>query len=175
MWADLGSGTGAFTLALAELLGSTGVIHSIDRDAGALRTQAEALRHGFPSTVLHQYATDFTVPIDVPALDGVVMANSLHFVRDKGPVLALVCAMLRPAGRLVLVEYDADHGNPWVPYPVSSRAWPAVAAASGFTGTRELARVPSRFLGAIYAACSIRPAAGPLADGTSNEGAVPSP
>jgi predicted RNA methylase len=35
-WADLGSGTGSFTLALADLLGPQGVIDSIDKDAGAL-------------------------------------------------------------------------------------------------------------------------------------------
>ena len=32
LWADLGSGTGAFTLALADLIGSTGHIYSIDKD-----------------------------------------------------------------------------------------------------------------------------------------------
>ena len=85
------------------------------------------------------------------------MANSLHFVRDKAPVLELARGYLRPGGRLVLVEYDADRGNPWVPYPVSARSWPALAAAAGFEGTHDLARVPSRFLGAIYSAVSLRP------------------
>ncbi len=33
VWADLGSGAGAFTLALADLIGSTGEIYSVDKDA----------------------------------------------------------------------------------------------------------------------------------------------
>ena len=82
------------------------------------------------------------------------MANSLHFVRDKAQVLPLVRGLLRPGGHLVLVEYDADRGNPWVPFPVSSRSWVALASAAGFEDTHELARVPSRFLGAIYSAIS---------------------
>ena len=57
----------------------------------------------------------------------------------------------------MLVEYDTDRGNPWVPYPISARTWPAVAGSAGFAETRELARVPSRFLGAIYSALSFRP------------------
>ncbi|MGZ6343873.1 MAG: class I SAM-dependent methyltransferase [Candidatus Limnocylindrales bacterium] len=156
VWADLGSGNGAFTLALAELLGPGGTIHSVDRDAGVLREQARAMNQRFPGVTLLQQRADFTRPLDLPALDGVVMANSLHFVRDKVPVLALVGGYLRAGGRLVLVEYDAERGNPWVPYPVSFRTWPGLASAAGFPLTRLLARVPSRFLGAIYAALTTR-------------------
>ena len=62
---------------------------------------------------------------------------------------------LGPAGKLVLVEYDADRGNLWVPHPVSFTRWSRVAAEAGFIGTRLLGRVPSRFLHAIYAAESV--------------------
>jgi hypothetical protein len=58
----------------------------------------------------------------------------------------------------VVVEYDADTGNHWVPNPFSSRAWPALAESAGLVEPRELGRVPSRFLGAIYSASAQRPA-----------------
>ena len=94
------------------------------------------------------------------------MANSLHFVRDKAPVLALVRGYLSDGGRLVLVEYDADRGNPWVPFPLSFETWRTVAAEAGFRDTRRLASVPSRFLGSIYSAVTIRPRSprGPIVD-----------
>ncbi len=41
VWADFGSGEGAFTLALADLLGTSGEIYSVDQDAGALRAACE--------------------------------------------------------------------------------------------------------------------------------------
>ena len=52
-------------------------------------------------------------------------------------------------------EYT-DKGNPWVPYPLSFHTWATLAAEAGFGETERLASVPSRFLGSIYSARSIR-------------------
>jgi len=150
-WADLGSNTGAFTLALADLVGATGEIYSVDRDAGALRTQERALRARFPGVPVRSIRADFTRP-----LDGVVMANSLHFQRDKRPVLALLRGYLKPGGRLILVEYNVDQGNPWVPHPISYRSWVELASRCQFRDTRLLATVPSGFLDEIHAAQVLR-------------------
>jgi ubiquinone/menaquinone biosynthesis C-methylase UbiE len=154
-WADLGSGEGAFTLALADLLGPSGSIYSVDRDQRALEVQRRALRDAFPNVSVTPLIADFSRPLELPPLDGIVMANSLHFERDKLAVLGLVQGYLRPGGRLVLVEYDADHGNPWVPFPLSFGTWAKLAAQAGFRDTRRLASVPSRFLGSIYSALSL--------------------
>ena len=151
-WLELGSGTGAFTLALADLLGPGGTIHSVDTDSGALATQAKAVHSRFDAVRLDQRVADFTRPLGFSGMDGVLMANSLHFVKNKAPVLALVHGYLKPDGTFVLVEYDADRGNLWVPHPISFTTWLAVAPTAGFTGTHQLGRVPSRFLNAIYAA-----------------------
>src|SRR5690242_13696621 len=48
IWADLGSGSGAFTLAIADLLGPTGIIYSIDKDKRALKEQEKAMLSNFP-------------------------------------------------------------------------------------------------------------------------------
>lgn len=156
VWADLGSGSGAFTLALADLLGPGGRIYSVDRDRRALREQESALRVRFPGVATSYLEADFTDKLNLPQLDGIIMANSLHFVRDKAPVLAQLRSYLRPEGRLLLVEYNADHGNPWVPYPLSYPTWEAFSQAHGFTGTRLLRAVPSRFLREMYSALSLR-------------------
>ena len=166
-WADLGSGEGAFTLALADLLGPSGSIYTVDRDKRALETQRRALRDTFPNVSVTPLIADFSRSLELPPLDGIVMANSLHFERDKLAVLGLVRGYLGPGGRLVLVEYDADHGNPWVPYPFSFTTWTTLAAEAGFHDTRRLASVPSRFLGSIYSALSYSPADPPPTTRTS--------
>jgi ubiquinone/menaquinone biosynthesis C-methylase UbiE len=155
-WADLGSGTGAFTLALADLIGPTGHIYTIDKDLRALKEQEKAMRVSFPATTVHYMTADFTRQLDLPPLDGIIMANSLHFVRHKDPVLQLIRSYLRPGGRFILVEYNADRGNMWVPYPLSYGTWETLSRHNGFTQTRLLATVPSRFFGEIYSALSFQ-------------------
>jgi ubiquinone/menaquinone biosynthesis C-methylase UbiE len=160
-WLELGAGRGAFTLALAELLGTDGEIDAIDRDGGDLRHLAEDLAARFPAMRLRTIQADFDRPIDLPAApyDGLLAANALHFVRDPAAVLRALLPFLRPGARVIVVEYDADIGNPWVPYPFSSSRWDEIATAVGLENTRRIGRVPSRFLGAIYAAASDVPAA----------------
>jgi SAM-dependent methyltransferase len=153
-WADLGAGEGAFTLALADLLGPGAHITAVDRDRGALRQLESEMGRRLADTRLEVVVADFTGPLALSDLDGVVMANSLHFVRDKRPVLEAVRKMLRPEGTLILVEYGADRGNPWVPHPISYPRWELLAAQSGFANTRMLGSIPSRFLGSIYSAVS---------------------
>jgi len=154
VWADLGSGTGAFTLALADLLGPGGTIYSVDKDASALRAQAQSMQRLFPQVSVHYRAADFTGPLDLPLLDGIVMANALHFLpeRKKDGMVRAMRELLRPEGRLVLVEYNTDHGNLWVPHPLSYPTWAELARRGGFSRNRRLASVPSRFLGEIYSA-----------------------
>lgn len=154
-WADFGSGEGAFTLALADLLIEGSAIFSIDRDRRALDAQRAAMQRLFPSANVTYQVADFTHKLALPPLDGVLMANSLHFVRHKAPVLERVRGYLKPGGRLIMVEYNSDSGNTWVPYPMSFETWAKLAAANGFTETRKLSARTSRFLGEIYSALSL--------------------
>ena len=154
VWADLGAGRGAFTLALAELLGAGAEIHAVDRDPGALRELTRVLNSSYPAVHLVAHAVDFTQPLDLPRLDGIVMANSLHFVEHQARLLARLRGYLQPTGRLILVEYNTDRGNRWVPYPVSYGSWAKLAAGAGFLRTQLLATQPSSFLGEFFSARS---------------------
>jgi ubiquinone/menaquinone biosynthesis C-methylase UbiE len=158
-WADVGAGEGAFTLALADLLGPGGRIIAVDRNARALRANEDAVRARFPHVAYATLKADLTGPLDLPALDGLVAANSLHYVpRDRQvAVIRALAAHLRPSGRFVVVEYDADRGNPWVPHPFSYPSWERLAESAGLTDTRRIGRVSSRFLNAIYSTESRRP------------------
>lgn len=157
IWADFGAGTGAFTLALAQCLGASAVIHAIDRDAAALSQNQQSLASQFPAITTHYHTADFTRPLTLPPLDGLVIANALHFHRHKEPILRQLISYLKPAGRFILVEYNVDNGNHWVPYPFTFSTWLTLAASVGLNDTRQLAARPSRFLHEIYSAFSCKP------------------
>ena len=155
VWADLGAGAGAFTLALADLLPGGSTMHAVDKDRSALAENERAyarFARGRQLPALRTHVGDFTADLELPPVDGIVMANSLHFVKDKAPVLARVRGLLKPGAPLLLVEYDTDEGNRWVPYPLAFETWRRVAVANGFSEPRQLAIHPSRFLRGIYSA-----------------------
>ena len=158
-WADLGSGTGAFTAALAELMGGEGRILSVDRDGRALREQGRMLKQHFPRLEIELVRADFTTLSDVPPLDGAVMANSLHFQKDAAAALRSVLGWLKPGSGLIVVEYDVETAGPWVPNPMPFARLAAAAAAAGFAGTAFLAARPSTYHGKVYSAVCRKAAA----------------
>jgi ubiquinone/menaquinone biosynthesis C-methylase UbiE len=157
VWADFGSGSGAFTLALAELIGPDGEIISVDKNKSAIQMQVREMHTKYPNVKLRNILADFTKPLDLPLLDGLLVANALHFLKKKDGVIQLLSSYLRPGGRFVVVEYNTDKGNPWVPHPFSFTRWRNITAKNGHMNCELLNAVPSSFLGEIYAAVSFVP------------------
>ena len=157
-WADLGSGSGAFTAALAEALGPTAIIYSVDSDEHALRVQERVLRARFPRLHLHLLRADFNQILELSDLDGIVMANSLHFQSDACASLAHAAQWLKVGGRLIVVEYDVQRASPWVPHPVPWGRLPDIAACAGLSGMRLIDVRPSRFHGRVYSAVGMQTA-----------------
>lgn len=156
-WADFGAGSGAFTLALQELVGPAATIYAVDKDRGALKRLEAAHRQRFSATDhLLPLNQDFSRPFDLPALDGILMANSLHYFKDQEKVLRHVHGFLKPNGALLLVEYNVDSGNLWVPHPFSFKTYRLLARRAGFSEPRLLATIPSNFLREFYSAVTYK-------------------
>jgi SAM-dependent methyltransferase len=161
VWADLGAGTGNFTWALRGLLGPSGTVYAIDRDGKAIRRQRELLELAAPGANVMLMQADFTRPIDLPPLDGVLMANALHFIRDQASVLDLIAGYLRPGGRLLLVEYGVRSPIPWVPFPVPFERFQSLAASAGLSDTARIGTRISPSSGTVmYAAVAVKSVVG---------------
>ncbi len=153
-WADFGAGEGAFTLALRDLAGPESQIYAVDRDRRSLESLRKGMERRFPESALRLVEADFSRRLELPVLNGIVAANSLHFVPagSQAEVLRLWRGYLGPGGRLILVEYDADHGNRWVPYPISFARLAGLAREAEFSNPTRLAERPTRIMGRMYSA-----------------------
>jgi precorrin-6B methylase 2 len=152
-FADFGSGSGAFTLALREVLDSSASIYAIDKDKSGLRELENSFVARFNSTTnLIVLQADFSKSLSLPPLDGILMANSLHFFKDKIKVLRHIKTFLKPNGKLIMIEYNVDKGNLWVPYPFSFPTFESMCKESGFDQAKLLATHSSSFLNGFYSA-----------------------
>ncbi len=147
-WADLGCGSGTFTLALAELLLPGSMIHAMDRDGSALRKIPS--EHHRVRIITHR--GDFTAGAwPFGDLDGILMANSLHYVPDQAAFIH-ACEAHMTSRRFLIVEYDTDAANRWVPYPISTPTLTKLFTAAGYS-IRLLGSRPSVFRrAALYGA-----------------------
>jgi len=90
-------------------------------------------------------------------LDGILMANPSHFFRNEEKVLRHVSTFLKPGGAFILVEYNVDRGDPWVPQPLSFKTFCDLALRAGYSEPCLLAKHPSNFLRQFYSALAFKP------------------
>jgi SAM-dependent methyltransferase len=153
-WADLGCGTGTFTLALADLLAAGSTIHAMDRDASALRTMPSARKNVRITTHRGDF-TNQTWPF--ADLDGILMANSLHYVNDQERFICACEPRMTSARRFLIVEYDTNEASRWVPYPVSKTRLTRLFELAGYSSMRVLRSRPSVYRRASLYAALIAP------------------
>ena len=149
-WADLGSGDGTFTLALAGLLASGSTIHAMDLDRAALR----AIPSAYGGVRITAHRGDFMKqPWPFADLDGILMANSLHYVANQAAFIRACESHMKPRRHFLIVEYDTTTASRWVPYPVNQARLAALFERAGYASIRLLRSRPSIYRRApLYAA-----------------------
>ena len=155
MWADLGAGEGTFTRALADILGPGSTIYAVDHDPDAVAALERAER--VDGVQIVPIVGDFAHALDLPGaapatLDGILLANALHFVPEPARVLQSLVSWLRPGGSVVLIEYDRRRANRWVPYPIEKARLAEIAEHAGLSAQVIGGSRASKFSGEIYIA-----------------------
>jgi ubiquinone/menaquinone biosynthesis C-methylase UbiE len=142
-WADLGAGSGLFTQALAALLQEPSTIFAIDKTPSIDERIVSSSTH-----IIKAIGTDFTNTNTLPPkLNGIILANSLHYVSDKRKFLNAIKKKLLPDGSLIIVEYEMTKANPWVPYPVTTESLGLLLAETGYKSFAIMEQHPSMING----------------------------
>jgi trans-aconitate methyltransferase len=150
-WVDLGCGAGTFTSAIASLLPSKSIVYAIDRDPQLFPESVNDVSIRFSQGDFEKEKFSFT------ALNGVLLANSLHYVSDQVQVITKLATWLHPHnGRFLLVEYDSKTSNQWVPYPIPFQKVATLFSGAGFVNIEKIGERKSRYGQGIMYACVVK-------------------
>jgi ubiquinone/menaquinone biosynthesis C-methylase UbiE len=149
IWADLGCGSGLFTRALAGILYAQSTIYAVDKNMSFFKTTPISDKINI-SPLESDFVTD---QLDIRNLDGILMANAFHFVRDKKAFLEKIKSYFKDQPLFLIVEYDLDSPNRWVPYPMNFISLNNFFTSAGFHSIIKISERPSIYHRAdIYAA-----------------------
>ena len=111
--ADLGAGSGYFTVRLARAVGNDGKVYAVDIQAGMLTLLQQAVTRQRLTNVIPVLSTPDDPRLPAESLDLVLMVDVYHELSAPQVTLGHLKRALKPGGRLVLLEYRAE--DPDVP------------------------------------------------------------
>ncbi len=140
---DLGCGTGQVSAALAPFVSR---VVAVDASAAMLQAARKRL-HGFANVDLRRGDLE-ALPIDDARLDAATLMLVLHYVPEPERAIAEVARVLKPGGRVLLVDmaphdrdsYRQQMGHVWLGF--SDDHVKRMLADAGFQETRIVALAP---------------------------------
>jgi ubiquinone/menaquinone biosynthesis C-methylase UbiE len=119
--ADVGTGTGYFALPFASAVGIEGKILAVDFQKEMLeKLRLKLSGSGAPQNIVLVEGEAGRTTLPGNSCDLVFMANLWHELDDEAGVLGEVQRLIRPGGRLAILDWRGDVGSPPGP-PVAHR------------------------------------------------------
>ena len=139
--ADLGSGSGHFSLAAAKRL-EGGRLFAIDIEKDMLKRLVDEARSiGLKN--MHALQGDLARPSGIPlaadSIDRAIAASVLFQVHDRDAFVDEIVRILRPGGRVLLIDWRTDHAfGPHHTHKVSGDVAEARFSRHGFKKERDI-------------------------------------
>lgn len=110
--ADIGAGSGWFTIRLARRVGPQGIVYAEDVQHLMISAISRRVsREGF-TNVKPVLGTNNDPRLPPRSVDAVLMVDSYHEVEDRVTMLSNVAKALKPQGRLGIVDFRLDGTGP---------------------------------------------------------------
>ena len=100
---DIGSGTGYFTLAAAEILKNG---NAIGLDIMDEMIQVATSRSLGMNNIEYRKSEEYSFPVEDKSVEYVFISNVLHEIEDKVKYLNEIIRVLKPKGALCVIEWD---------------------------------------------------------------------
>lgn len=146
--ADIGCGPGFFTLPAARIVGPEGAIFAADIEGEMLSTTRSRANEAGLTNVRIVKTSDREIPIAPNTCDFVLLAFIIHEVEHRASFLHRAARLLKPNGRLVILEWEKIEET--VGPPLEERLAPedvvADAEAAGLAPVEERAVTHDQYL-----------------------------
>lgn len=106
--ADLGAGSGVFTLPLAKAVGARGKIYAVDIDAGLLTIITEKAKTAGLTNVQTVTAGEKDPRLPEP-VDLIFICDAMHHLPNQVEYVKQFKALLRPGGRVAVIDFSTGH------------------------------------------------------------------
>ena len=113
--ADIGCGPGFFALPAAEIVGRHGVVLAADIQGDMLAALRSRVQEHELTNVRMVKTSETEIPLPDACADMALVAFTLHEVEQRAKFLHRVRRLLKPEGRMVVIEWekrDDDMGPP---------------------------------------------------------------
>lgn len=117
---DFGCGSGHWAVSLAKATGPAGKVFAIDIQKGALeatRSQAKTAHLTTIETIAADLETPGATTLAEASIDAVMISNMLFQADEKVVVIAEAARILKPRGRVFLIEWDETESLAGPPAP----------------------------------------------------------
>lgn len=106
--ADIGAGTGLYSLMFADKVGPKGVIYAVDIEPRFLKLISQRAADLDVGNVVAVLGRDKDITLPPSSVDVVFIADTYHYFSDRAGIMATVREALAPGGRLIILDYTLD-------------------------------------------------------------------
>lgn len=106
--ADLGAGTGVFTVPLAKAAGPTGRVYAIDVDPGLLAIVNDKAKIASLPTIQTIVAGNDDPRLPEP-VDLIFICDTMHHLPNQAEYVKRLPKLLRPGGRVAVIDFAEGH------------------------------------------------------------------
>jgi len=140
--ADLGAGTGHYTLAAANIVGHDGRVYAVDIQEEILKHLLDsAQRSGLRNVeiVWGNIENHGGTKLRDHAMDAIILSNILFQVEHKERLVEEIRRVLRPGGRLLVIDWAGAYGGmgPSPAQVISEHAAEELFITGGFHKTKD--------------------------------------
>ncbi|HXW08488.1 MAG TPA: methyltransferase domain-containing protein [Vicinamibacterales bacterium] len=106
--ADLGAGSGVFTIPLARAVGSGGKVYAVEIDQDFLDLIARKARDQQVSNIVTVLGKPRDPALPAPDVDLAFLHDVMHHIEDRPGYLEQLARYIKPRGRIAVVEFNPD-------------------------------------------------------------------